>query len=295
MPEAENDMQEEFVASGSPEHLALCSLVLNAVGIRHLHDLQRNGIIVAADSAEAARYHLERYFAENRGWPYRPPPPKKFSTTGNPLTPLIIGSLILFYLVTGPWQDASTWFAAGAVNSEAILQQGQWWRLATALTLHADQVHLLGNCVIGGFIVHLLNRSLGYGLGLMLLIGCGIAGNLLNIIARDQVHLSVGFSTSIFAAIGIFSGMQMLMNRGTRLKNLLISLGAGISLLAMLGASGERTDLGAHLFGFLCGFATGIILGRLDTERLAGRNRLQLIFFSLTVGILLLSWKLALQ
>ena len=32
---------------------------------------------------------------------------------------------------------------------------------------------------------------------------------------------------------------------------------AGLALLALLGSSGERTDLGAHLFGLLCGLAMG--------------------------------------
>lgn len=286
---------EEPVASGSPGHLAVCSLVLSAVGIPHTFDRQRGSISVPADVADAARHHLSLYFAENRGWPHQPPPAKKIGTGGNPLTLLIIGSLALFYLVTGPWQAGSKWFAAGAINSAAILQHGQWWRLVTALTLHADQVHLLGNCVIGGFIVHLLNRALGYGLGLMLLIGGGIGGNLLNIAARDQVHLSVGFSTSIFAAIGIFSGLQLLYNRGTRLRNLLIPLGSGISLLAMLGVSGERTDLGAHLFGFLCGLGTGVLLGRLDIEHLAKQARLQFVLFLLTTVFLVFSWKVALS
>ena len=62
----------------------------------------------------------------------------------------------------------------------------------------------------------------------------------------------------------------------------------------MLGASGERTDLGAHFFGFLCGIAAGIITGRMDTERIASNAKQQLVYFLLTLGIILVSWKLAL-
>ncbi len=36
-----------------------------------------------------------------------------------------------------------------------------------------------------------------------------------------------------------------------------LPLGAGLALLSMLGSGGERTDLMAHLFGFM----TGLILG----------------------------------
>jgi uncharacterized membrane protein YobD (UPF0266 family) len=32
---------------------------------------------------------------------------------------------------------------------------------------------------------------------------------------------------------------------------------AGLALLALLGSEGERTDLGSHLFGLLCGLICG--------------------------------------
>jgi rhomboid protease GluP len=284
--------EEEMVvvASGSPDHLALCSLVLSAVGINHLHDSRHDALKVAAGDKSRAAHHLDSYFEENRSWPLRPQQPPPFAATGNPPTLLIMGSLVLFFLVTGPWQDQSSWFRLGAIDSKAVMQQGEWWRLITALTLHADLVHLAGNCVIGGFIVHMLNRTVGYGLASLLLVSCGFLGNLLNIAARDQVHYSVGFSTAVFAAVGLFSGLQILAGPAFRLRNLLVSLGAGIGLLAMLGASGERTDLGAHLFGFICGLGAGAIGGRLRITRLAGRAGLQLRLSLLALFIIIGSW-----
>ena len=41
-----------------------------------------------------------------------------------------------------------------AGDSAAILNNFQLYRLVTALTLHADIVHLLGNCFLGGFLLH---------------------------------------------------------------------------------------------------------------------------------------------
>jgi hypothetical protein len=35
---------------------------------------------------------------------------------------------------------------------------------------------------------------------------------------------------------------------------------AGLGLLAFTGTAGENTDLGAHLFGFVCGFGGGLAL-----------------------------------
>jgi len=289
---AENDTHP-LIATGSPEYLALCSLVLSAVGINHAYSPRLDGLTVSAEFAAAARHHLERYFEENRGWPERPAPQQPVHFTSNPPTLLIIGSLALFFWVTGPWQDDIAWFARGAIDSSAILRAGEWWRLVTALTLHADPVHLLGNCIIGGFIVHLLGKTTGYGLSLLLLIACGALGNLLNIVARDQVHQSVGFSTSIFAAIGLLTGMQILIGPLTGFKKLLVPLGAGAALLAMLGVGGERTDLGAHFFGFLCGLGTGMIARHIDLVRRANRAGRQLTLFTLTLIIIVASWNLA--
>ena len=286
---------DPVVASGSPEHLELCALVLSAVGIRHALNPRHSELKVPAELAETARHHLDSYFEENRGWPERPPPPQALAYTGNPPTLLMIGSLAVFYLVTGPWQDDVSWFARGAIDSKMILEHNQWWRLITALTLHADQVHLLGNCLIGGFIVHLLSRTVGYGMAALLLIFCGALGNFLNIAIRETAHLSVGFSTAIFAGIGLLSGLQVLAGPLTRLRNLLIPIGAGVGLLAMLGTEGERTDLGAHLFGFLCGLVFGALARRLNLVRVVNNAGLQEKLFVLTLAVILVSWSIALN
>lgn len=282
--------RDELVLTGSAGYLQTCSLVLSAVGIRHSFAPGRPMLVVPARHAVAAQYHLDQYFHENRDWPPKPVQAKTVSPADNPPTLLMIGALALFFLVTGPWQDHVSWFRLGAVNSRLILEQNEWWRLVTALTLHADQVHLVGNCVIGGFLVHMLCKTMGSGLGWLSLITCGALGNLLNILLRKQAHYSVGFSTSIFAAIGLFSGLQMLAAGKINLKNLLVPLGAGIGLLAMLGSEGERTDLGAHFFGFGCGLAAGFLFNFINIRKIAINPKPQQYMFLLTLLLILGCW-----
>lgn len=291
----DKDKDAPLAITGSAEYLETCSLVLNAVNIPHSFNLNQFTLTVPAPYSHAAQHQLEMYFEENSGWPEKPVPGQIPLQNENPPTLLMIGGLVIFFLVTGSWQDHVFWFRAGAIDSLAILEQGEWWRLVTALTLHADQVHLVGNCVIGGFLVHLLCKSIGSGLGWFLLITCGVLGNLLNILLRDQAHHSVGFSTSIFAAIGLFSGLQILIGNRMRLQKFLVPLGAGVALLAMLGTEGERTDLGAHFFGFACGLVFGFLLNRLNIHKLAGNAQLQQKLFMLTLFIILASWVVAWQ
>lgn len=284
-----------IVASGPARYLSDCSLVLDAVGIPHQMPPGQTVLTVPESMAEKARYQLDRYFEENANWPEPPPSMPLSGQTGRQPTVFLIGCLAVFYLVTGPWDEKTLWFANGAINSTAILENKEWWRLVTALTLHADLLHLAGNCVIGSFLVHLLVSQLGSGLGWMLLISCGAAGNFLNIAARETVHHSVGFSTSIFGAIGLFSGMQMHAGRNMRAKSILIPLGAGAGLLAMLGVEGERTDLGAHFFGFLCGLVLGSATRLPALHSLAENSLLQRILLFLAMGIIISCWLLAMK
>lgn len=282
-----------IVAKGTKEELAGYSLVLSAVGIDHWLDAHAGVLLVPAQDTERALYHLQQYREENQNWP---PPADSASLPEHedtPPTAALMTLFVLFYWQTGPWQENSPWFLAGAIDSSAILGQDQWYRLLTALTLHADLVHLVGNCIIGGFMVHLLCRITGYGLGWFLLFLAGGAGNLINILFRQQAHFSVGFSTAVFASIGIFTGLRLRhWKRGT-FREIFAPLGAGAGLLAFLGTEGARTDIGAHFSGFCCGIGAGLLIRLIGLLKDGGNRQLQNFLFLLTLAILLFCWMLA--
>jgi rhomboid protease GluP len=278
-------------ASGPLETL---SLVLSAVGIDHQLDEHTHQLLVTDKDVESAVFHLDAYRTENLNWP-PPPPPRQTLHPQTPPTLLMMGMLALFFAHTGPWSADSLWFVRGAIDSVAILDHGEWWRLVTALTLHADLVHLAGNCLIGSLMIHFLGKVLGYGLSWLLLILTGFTGNLLNVLLHQQPHLSVGLSTSVFAAIGIFTGLQCTRFSRHTVKAMVLPLGAGLGLLAFLGSEGVRTDLGAHFFGFSSGFCSGILLNRSGIIQKTQRPLLQAFFFLSALAITGLCWMLALR
>ncbi|MCI5222500.1 MAG: rhomboid family intramembrane serine protease [Candidatus Electrothrix sp. AR4] len=282
-----------MVAKSDTAQLLDCSLVLSAIGIDHQVDQAAGVILTQRRTSERAMFELRAFREENRNWPPPSDTVRPLVRTDNPPTLLMFGLLILFYTVTGPWFSGNPWFQAGAINSGAILEQGQWWRLITALTLHADQTHLVGNCVIGGFMVHLLCKTTGYGMGWLALILSGMAGNLLNITLRGDPHYSVGFSTAVFAAIGIFCGRQLNNRTSSFIRQLLLPLGTGVSLLAMLGGEGERTDFGAHFFGLGSGLIFGLLLQLKDLDLQGDRRGLQQLLFFLTLVLVMTCWLLA--
>jgi rhomboid protease GluP len=250
-------------------------------------------LLVPMSLEPAALHELAAYEEENRNWPPPPPPADTFSLAPrhHPPTVLAMGALLIFHLETGNWTHESSWFKAGAIHSTRILQEGEWWRLVTGLTLHADSVHLFGNLLIGGMLVHLLCKRLGSGLGWFLILLAGILGNLINILLRGEHH-AVGFSTAVFGTIGLLSGLQMRWGAGLG-RGLLLPLGAALSLLALLGTEGTRTDLGAHLWGMAAGLVMGIALIHTDFWQRLSSSRWQTVLFAVCLFVVGGSWYLA--
>jgi membrane associated rhomboid family serine protease len=292
---AEMELADPWVLAAKVDAADLhdLSLVLSAVGIDHQLDRRSGVITVRRSRSERAMFELRAFREENHNWPppdVRPPP---FVRTGSLPTLLMFVGLILFHAITGSWLAHNPWFQFGAVNSQAIMEQNQWWRLITALTLHADQGHLVGNCVIGGVMVHLLCKTIGSGTAWLAMLLSACLANYLNIALRVDSHYSVGFSTAVFAAIGIFCGRQLL--GGSLIRQLIVPIGAGVGLLAMLGSGNEggRTDLGAHLFGLICGLACGLLLQRVGLDQQGDRSNLQQKLFAAALVLLAVCWLLA--
>jgi membrane associated rhomboid family serine protease len=275
------------------------SFVLGAVNIPSIIEFEQHSWVVKVSPVHAKRalQEIAAYVEEESDWPPNRPAPKVQKLVFSkyqPPTILMMGALVAFYLFTGPWSLKSGWFVNGAVSGRQILENGEWWRLVTALTLHADVMHIFGNVLIGGVLVHLLCRLLGNGLGWFLILVSGILGNFLNVFLRGYMHNSVGFSTAIFGTIGILAGYQAVRKRTTAARDILLPLAAGGGLLAFLGTGGQRTDLGAHFFGLLVGIALGAALVFLPAQRiLVTKTTLQSVLFVATLLIIQLSWWLA--
>jgi rhomboid protease GluP len=277
------------------------SLVLRAANIPSLIEFEKRSWVIKVSPLHEHRalQEIAAFMEENSDWPpYRPHKklPLPVLTRYQPPTILMMGALAIFYVITGPWSGDSAWFSGGAVSGRQIFEHGQWYRLVTALTLHADVVHLVGNILIGGVLVHFLCRLLGYGLGWFLILASGTLGNLMNILLHGNSHNSVGFSTAVFGTIGILSGYQAISKRSAAIKEILLPLAAGAGLLAFLGAGGPRTDLGAHFFGLLAGAILGALLVFLPSQRiLINKTSLQTNLFIASLAIVGICWWLAMS
>jgi len=182
----------------------------------------------------------------------------------------------------------SVWISVGSADAGHILR-GELWRVVTALTLHADVLHLMSNVVIGGFFVLWLCREIGPGLGWLAVLLSGAVGNAINAVIQSPLHNSIGASTAVFGAIGILSGLRAHENSAAS-RSVFVPLMAGIILLAFLGAGGERTDIGAHLFGLISGVAIGALLSNWLKSHPVPIRMQQRVFGTAAVLVLMLAW-----
>ncbi len=252
--------EQDFVLTKSQARSAALVLDARSIPCCIEYDGANWLLLVPGHHLESARRELQLYEEANHNWP--PAVPAERQLIENTLPTLSVLLLLATFHnlaligISLPEQGILDLYELGVAHAAAILN-GQWWRLITALTLHADSVHLLGNLTIGGVFIILLCRELGSGMAWSLLVASGALGNLANALVQSPAHRSVGASTAVFAAVGILAAVKMVRFRHHLQRRWFIPVAAGAALLAILGTEGKHTDLGAHLFGF--GF--GLIFG----------------------------------
>lgn len=254
------------------------SVVLDAVGIAHEVEPAPGGgwaLVVDDVDAPAAEAALAAWEAEN---------PSRSEVLASPdygrsLAGVAVGLSILAFAVRTGLGPGGSLFERGSADAARMLQ-GEWWRAATALTLHADLAHVTGNAVALGIFLGAVARRLGPALATWLALAAGVGGNVLTALVLRGGHVSIGASTAVFGALGTLSALQV-PRRGAWL-----TLGVGVALLGLLG-TGERADLLAHLLGFAVGVAEGLAMRRLTPPR---RSLRQPAVALLVLAPILLAW-----
>ncbi len=287
-------------APASEPRLAQWTLVLTAKNIPFV--LARRGgrrLIYVPPLAEGvARHELTGYAAE----PTIRPAPVEPLLRFNPLPPGLFFLLLALWhgictqAIALPWLpplSAQEWTRLGALDVYRVSILHEWYRTATALTLHADAVHLVGNLTAGFLFLGLLSRRAGFGPALLLTVLGGIIGNACNVVYRPYTFSSLGFSTALFAALGALSGIQALREGARERRKALLPLGGGAGLLAMLGTEGAHTDYAAHLFGMGAGLVLGAALQYRADGRLSARRRQAAALAA--YALFIVAWSLALQ
>ncbi len=267
----------------------LILVVLASQSVRAFIETGSDGsynILVPDDDVFKARQQLKKYAEENKAVPGKVshiPANIFFSPTALALAFFL--AVIHYILTTRGWHKPAI---LNFGSSSYYLSQGQSFRAVTALFLHSDTRHLLGN--MAGIVVLAgpLLRVTGYGQGLFLILAAGTSGNLISESFGRDLRLSIGASTAVMAAAGLLGARRMTIDAESVhsafpiLKGVAPFAAAG-TLMAMF-SHGENTDLSAHLFGFLAG--TGIGLCYYPLSGPLSSPAIRRICFGIVLGVL---------
>lgn len=221
---------------------------------------------VEANVAEEVIHQLERSRKENRFWPRNygdfigdSEGTQKASIFGYAV---FFAVLVITFLAQMRWGEGLA--EAGSLNVRLATEHQEWWRILTALTLHADVPHLLGNLGLGSFFALFVLQRFGNRLGWSLILWAGALGNLLNVwVHGGEAFSAIGASTAVFGAVGITSGgalFQLIRTRSARhARDMMIPVFVALMMLAWWGSSGQNTDIIGHLMGLLSGIFLGSV------------------------------------
>jgi membrane associated rhomboid family serine protease len=245
------------------------ALVLNAVGIKNTTARHGHGWVIWVEQADQANAHgqLASYWQENLPSPEQP----VAATTVDNGWFGVVGYLFIIWLIPAlSTYTALDFRSLGRLDAGAVIQ-GDWWRAATALTLHADIGHIASNSLFGCVFGLFVGRYLGSGLGWLLVLVCGIVANCLNAIVQPEQFRAIGASTATFAALGIVPafGWRRGFFRGRGFKRGFAPIFGAIALLAFTGFSAENVDVLGHLFGFAAGIGMGLLVAHIKLEKIS--------------------------
>ncbi len=267
-----SDSDSVSVATAEPEETALpaetralaetWALVLTSQGIPVQVSRTTDGFaaVVSPEDVQRAKRTIALWVEENRS---RPTPPEarlaETEHSGNIAVAYLLAFAVLgLHLVLERHEDAAIARRIGSASAYHILR-GELWRLLTALTLHKDLMHALGNTLIGGLFLASLSGRVGAGVAIAGALLTGALGNLADAIHHQTGHNSIGASTAVFGIVGLLCGIEAWRRQRLALpwRGAWVPIGAGGALLAMLGSGGGDIDFGAHVYGLLAGMGVG--------------------------------------
>jgi membrane associated rhomboid family serine protease len=275
------------------------ALVLRARGIPFAEAQQgaERVLLVPASFAQRAQQELAAYERENRGWP---PVDEPVRAAPGALAGLCVYWLVLVaaWVLSESAAYSVAWRTVGRQENGAVAA-GEWWLALTSLVLHTDVVHLAGNLVFGSLFAYLVFLTFGGGSGALAILLAGGLANCAKAWLQAPDSASVGASTCVFAAVGILAGSEWrrrALLRHRRLRRV-APFAMGVLILAYQGMGsgqpGDRTDVLAHVLGFLVGLPFGVLLASLPAVWRA-RSLHQLLAGLGALGLLVVAWARAL-
>ncbi|MEW6160772.1 MAG: rhomboid family intramembrane serine protease [Verrucomicrobiota bacterium] len=243
-------------------------------------DLEGWTLVVEPTDHARAMEAIRLFRLENRGWGWQ-------QHLAWPDVHFHLGSL---FWCLGIWAayvlSGAGDFIPRAVMSSAAVTHGEWWRLFTAMLLHADHSHFVANAVIGFILLGLAMAQYGPGPALCLAWLAGAFGNLCGYLLYPTPYQGVGASGMVMGALGLLAATSLSYWRHNQMPGsyALRAAIAGGMLFMLLGLD-PSSDVVAHLGGFLGGMLFGALLHLVIPSAFRKRNVMWLVLLLLLLSL----------
>jgi membrane associated rhomboid family serine protease len=239
------------------------SLVLASQGIEAIIEQSPEtgawGLLVEPGQFAPALASIRQYRLENRHWAWR----TQLTSTGLVFhwgVLLWCWVLILFHWLGEAFGGRLEFL--GTMN-DRVPATGQWWRLFTAITLHADVGHLASNVATGLVVMGLAMARFGPGQAILAALLAGAVGNAAGLGLRPEPYIGLGASGMVMGGLGLLTAQSLALLRAPRpaWRPVLAGAAGGGMLFVLVGLN-PAGDVLAHAFGFGSGllFGGGLVL-----------------------------------
>ena len=166
------------------------------------------------------------------------------------------------------WRDPQLFRLLAAVPHQVMVEH-EYWRLLTAIGVHADLRHFLSNAVVFIFFSYLLYGYFGFWIYPVSVVVLGSLTNYCSLLTyADNIHL-VGASGVVYLMAGFWLTLYVLVQRTRSLpKRLMHAIGIGLIVLVPTNLSPE-VSYRTHFIGCAIGVmaAIGYFQARKETIR----------------------------
>ena len=172
--------------------------------------------------------------------------------------------VFLFEISAGDWTDPEVLHRIGALEPHAVVAQGEYWRLFTALFLHGGFLHLAFNL----FALYVLGPPLERSIGTIRFFACYLISGLASsagVVALTEIGLVheaqvIGASGCIMGVVGAWAGFLLRHRHAPFAKQRLANIGLIVVIQIAFDLSTPQVSTPAHMCGLVAGFFLGLIL-----------------------------------
>lgn len=173
---------------------------------------------------------------------------------------LVIINILVFLICTF---GGNILYNSGRLSPDTFFAGKEYYRVITAMFLHADIQHLVNNMLLLFGLGAMIEKEVGHLTFLLLYFGSGLGGQAASLLYKTQMGEwmvgSIGASGAVFGLVGLL--LAVVFFPYIKLPNVTPARVIFVVFYSIYsGIQDKSIDNAAHIGGLLAGFAVGVVI-----------------------------------